>query len=306
MLATLVLRLELASAADKWTPGAVFQDCRHCPEMVVIGPGEFVMGAPVEESAREGVPNGGANERPRHRVRIANGFAMARYEITRAQFAAFVEATGRTIAPGCTVLARDRFEPHADKSWRAPGFAQGDDHPVVCVGWDDAQAYAAWLAQTSGAAYRLPSEAEWEYAARAGTQTARFWGDGRETACAFANVADRDLMAALAREPDEAQRFPCRDGHVYTAPVGRFGANAFGLSDMLGNVLEWTADCSADTHDGARDDGAPRLGAADCHHVARGGGWPNRALSVRAAWRTGGPGYTRNDHLGLRVARDLE
>jgi formylglycine-generating enzyme required for sulfatase activity len=293
-------------ASDKWTSGAVFQDCRDCPEMVVIGPGAFVMGAPVEESAREQAPDGGANERPRHDVRIAYPFALSRYEITRAQFAAFVAATERAIAPGCTVLARDRFELQADKSWRDSGFAQGPDHPVVCVGWDDARTYADWLARISGAAYRLPSEAEWEYAARAGTTTARFWGDGRELACDFANVADLDLMEALGRDPTETQRFPCRDGHAFTAPVGRYAANPFGVFDMLGNVLEWTADCYADTRDGAAGDGAPRTGPSDCPHAARGGGWPNRALSVRAAWRAGGPGYTRNDHLGIRVARDLD
>ncbi|MDX2145182.1 MAG: formylglycine-generating enzyme family protein [Rhodospirillaceae bacterium] len=276
-----------------------FKDCADCPAMVVVPAGSFVMGAGEAETAREGVPDQGNNERPVREVHIARPFAVGMHEVTLAQFKRFVAATGYAPERGCTVFIDRKFELQADKAWDNPGFRQGDDEPVLCVAWADAKAYADWLARETGQPYRLLTEAEWEYAARAGTTTARFWGDGLMQACAYANVADTDFMTWAGHPPDAPNRFPCADGFTHAAPVGSFRPNAFGLHDMLGNVLEWTADCHAPTHDAAP------VNDAACFRVAKGGGWPNRSLSVRAAWRVGGGDHVRNDHLGFRVARDM-
>jgi formylglycine-generating enzyme required for sulfatase activity len=278
---------------------ARFQDCADCPRMIVVPAGTFKMGAGIAETAREAVPANGDNERPIREVKISKPFAVGAHEITLVQFKRFVAATGYAPGRGCTVFVDRKFELQADKAWDNPGFAQRDDEPVLCVAWIDAKSYVDWLAKETGQPYRLLTESEWEYAARAGTTTARFWGDGLKEACAYANVADTDFMAFAGHLPNAPNRFPCADGFTRAAPVGSFKPNSFGLHDMLGNVLEWTADCYTPTHAGANSD-------ADCFRTAKGGGWPNRSLSVRAAWRVGGGDHVRNDHLGFRVARDVE
>jgi formylglycine-generating enzyme required for sulfatase activity len=176
-----------------------------------------------------------------------------------------------------------------DSCWRNPGFEQSYYDPVVCVSWADARAYAAWLSQITGLRYRLPSEAEWEYAARAGTATARYWGDDMAQICTYANVLEVGIQ--------------CADGHLNTAPVGTFRANAFGLFDMLGNVSEWTEDCWFPTHDGAPTDGGARSGSDCAQRVLRGGSWNADPWRVRAATRSGIAPGTRNAEIGFRVVR---
>jgi formylglycine-generating enzyme required for sulfatase activity len=212
--------------------------------------------------------------------------------VTRGQFADFVRETGYAIA-GCDIAKGADWDRRSEKSWLDPDFAQDDSHPVVCVDWHDAKAYAKWLADKTGKPYRLLTEAEWEYVARAGTATARFWGDGREPACGFANVPDRNPAA-----------FACDDGFDFTSPGGSFRPNRFGLYDTIGNVWEWVEDCFHDGYTGAPADGAAWQAEAACqYHVARGGSWnPRLASQLRAAARGRVTTTLRNSNLGFRVA----
>lgn len=271
----------------------VFRDCPECPDMVVVPAGSFTMGAPAHELGS------GDAERPRREVRITRPLAVARHEITRGQFAAFVEATGYKSEGSCRIWVGGEWQAKPGRTWRDPGFGQDDSHPAVCVSWHDARAYAAWLAMKTGKPYRLPTEAEWEYAARAGTRTSRYWGDDPDLACDYANVHDAATQKAHAFswEPHG-----CNDGYAETAPVGRFKPNAYGLHDLLGNVWEWVEDCESADYVGAPTDGSARA-AEDCdRRMFRGGGWSGPA-SVRAAGRSGNPPSYRSQLLGFRVAR---
>jgi len=283
-----------AAAPGRDATGAqVFRDCPECPEMLVIPAGSFQMGAPAKEAGS------GDSERPRHEVRIPRPLAVARYEVTRGQYAAFVKATGHAAEGSCYVWVGSEWVNQPGRNWRDPDFDQDDSHPAVCVSWQDAKAYVAWLAMKTGKPYRLLTESEWEYAARAGTRTSRYWGDDPDLACEYANVHDADTQAR--------HRFPwephaCRDGHVETAPVGRFKANGFGLHDLLGNAWEWVEDCQSVNYIGAPADGSARV-TDDCpRRVYRGGGWSGPA-SVRAATRNSNPAGYRSQLLGLRVVR---
>jgi formylglycine-generating enzyme required for sulfatase activity len=273
----------------------VFRDCPECPEMVVIPPGKFQMGAPIRESGS------GDAERPRHEVHIPEPIAVGRFEITRRQYAAFIAASHHKVEGSCFVWVSSEWVNQAGRNWRDPDYAQNDDHPAVCVSWQDAKAYVAWLSMKTGQPYRLLSEAEWEYAARAGTRTSRYWGDDPELACEFANVHDSvtQQMRRFEWEPHG-----CKDGFVETAPVGSFKPNPFGLHDMLGNVWEWVEDCQTVNYIGAPKDGSARV-ADDCvRRVYRGGGWSGPA-SVRAAVRNGNPPSYRSQLLGFRVSRPV-
>lgn len=282
-----------------------FRDCLTCAEMVWIPTGTFIMGAAAGEEEREGTPvdNRGRAE-PQRRVSIDYRFALSRTEVTRGQFAAFVHATKHETTKGCIGPGPDgRPIEHADRNWRNPGFEQTDDHPVVCVGWKDAQAYVDWLKKTTGKNYRLPSEAEWEYAARAGSPTARYWGNGREDACRYANVVDETHNAQVKPPREPAKVFPCKDGYAFTAPVGRFHPNGFGLYDMMGNAWEWVADCWNPNYVGAPVNGSV-WDKGECPlRVARGGSYGSEPRLVRSAMRNRGTFDVRADIIGFRVAR---
>jgi sulfatase modifying factor 1 len=188
-----------------------------------------------------------------------------------------------------------------NRDWRSPGFAQEDDYPVACVSWNDAKAYVDWLSKQTGHDYRLPSEAEWEFAARAGTTTARFWGDNPDSACRYANVADRTAKTRYPGWPIH----DCEDGYVHAAPTGSFKANSFGLKDMLGNLWEWTADCWNGSYEGAPSDGSARTGG-DCRwRVLRGGSWDIAPEFVRSAIRIRTTTKSRSYSAGFRPARTL-
>lgn len=286
-------------------PGAVFRDCADCPEMVVIPAGQFTMGIAPGEEEREGLATEfrGRSE-PRRTVTIKR-FAAGKLEVTRAQYRQFAEATGRG-NEGCFRWNGAEFEFEIKRGWRDPGFAQDDTHPATCISWNDASAYTQWLSQKAGKRYRLLTEAEWEYAARAGTTTARYWGDdagGGARTCEFANSADQ---AARRSVPHAAQwgSANCDDGHAFTAPAGRLRANAFGLHDMLGNVAEWTQDCWNGNYQGAPRDGSA-WNTGDCGmRAVRGGAWDDAPIGVRAAYRVGSPVTVRVYARGFRVARD--
>jgi sulfatase modifying factor 1 len=284
-----------------------------CPDMVLILHGSFQMGTTDEEIGREKVPLGWRDEeKPRHPVTIPADFYLGKHDVTVREFAAFVRATGARPAGGCSTWeagsdgesdGKYERQPKLERTWEKPGFSQTESDPVVCISYDDALAYIDWMNRETGTqAYRLPSEAEWEYAARAGTTTARFWGDSRDAACRFANVADLSLAKQIGILGPEPERyFNCSDGYVFTAPAGSFRSNPFGLFDMLGNVWQWTADCANDNHQGASAAGTVRT-TGDCWlRVLRGGSWGSSPGSVRVWGATGG----RGGDTGFRVARTL-
>ncbi len=301
VIATMAALLGLSDAA---MAAEAFKDCPDCPKMVVIPAGTFLMGSTLAETAREQVPDKIAkSERPQHQVSIKQSFALGQYAVTRGEFAAFVRNTGHDPS-GCYVEKDGNVVVDEKWNWRNPGFEQTDQHPVVCVSHDDAQLYIEWLRRKMGKSYRLPSEAEWEYAARAGTITARYWGDSRDGACNFANVADLTGAEALGWKRDSSD-FQCRDGYVYTAPVGLLRPNEFDLYDMLGNVQQWTGDCWHETYTDAPADGSAWT-TGNCERpVVRGGAWNSNPRNVRAARRNGYTPNYRFSVIGFRVARTL-
>jgi formylglycine-generating enzyme required for sulfatase activity/predicted Ser/Thr protein kinase len=280
------------SAAWLLKPGEVFRDCPTCPLMTVVPAGRFEQG--TAESA-----GGEPFEQPRHAVRIAAPFGLSVYELTVGEFAEFAEATGYD-STGCAAYEGEwNIDPAL--SWRNVGYPQTSAHPVTCVSWQDATAYAAWLSQKSGQTYRLPSASEWEYAARGGADIATPWGRNAGEACRSANVADG---AAAKRYPGWAVQ-PCDDGFVHSAPVGSFSANAFGLRDPLGNVFEWVEDCWFDDYTDAPADGSARSGGACAERELRGGSWFTQPAHVRAQYRNRfAPGY-RSNSIGIRLAREI-
>ena len=276
-------------------PGLVFRDCPDCPDMVVIPAGSFVMGSPAYEQGRDN------DEGPQHNVNVRS-FMLGKYEVTVGEFARFVNETGHRTDGGCYVWSGAKWDIDQSKNWRNPGFGQGDRHPVACVRWDDAKAYTAWLSRKTGKSYRLATEAEWEYAARAGTSTARYWGNDGNQGCGYANVADQTAKGQVPGASN-SETANCNDGHAYTAPVGSFRTNAFGLHDMIGNVWEWTEDCWNDNFSGAPTDGSSWQ-AGDCKiRVLRGGSWYSIPGLARSAGRLRGIAYIRFSFNGFRVAR---
>lgn len=281
--------------------GPSFRDCRDCPEMVVVPAGRFMMGALPGEPGRDEK----GREEPRHQVVIAHRFAVGKYEVLRDEWAQFVRATGLRNPDGCNI--HQSSVPHwptvTGLDWSNPGFPQTGRDPAVCMSWNEASAYAAWLSKRTGHRYRLLSEAEWEYAARAGTATPHFWGERPEDACLYANGSD---LTRKGRYPEWDADQPCRDGFVYTAPAGSFRPNAFGLYDMFGNVAEMTEDCRTDDYAGAPIDGSARESGNCRFRINRGDTWTSTPGNLRSAAR----GYddaalTRVVDLGFRIARDM-
>ena len=268
---------EAQTRAQAWQPipqpGAVFRDCADCPEMVVVPAGSYMMGSPASEAGRFDV------EVPVHQVTISQPFAVGVYEVTREEFGRFVRATGYSTGDRCLTGEDGKVEERSGRGWRNPGYRQGEREPVVCVSWEDAQAYMRWLSKETGELYRLLSEAEWEYVARGGTNTARYWGESEAEQCRYANGADASTGFEWA--------VSCHDGYARTAPVGIYVANAFGLHDVLGNVWEWTQDCWNASYEGAPSDGQA-WERGDCRvRVLRGGSWLNLPRFLRSALRDG-------------------
>ena len=257
--------------------GETFRDCASCPQMVVVPAGSFLMGVP--EAGRD--DHGG----PVHRVTIAQPFAVGVYEVTREEYGQFVGAAEPAVGSTCGPVSYsvlDRDENELEWNWREPGFKQTEADPVVCISWADAQAYIAWLSQETGQRYRLLSEAEWEYVARAKTRTRYHFGN--RIVASRANYG-MDWMVTL--------------------PVGRFEPNEFGLYDVHGNVAEWVQDCWNGVYVGAPSDGSAWEEGNCSQRIVRGGSWGS------------GPEYLRSDHrdyfdpvervhsIGFRIARRL-
>ena len=288
----------IAATTNTVTAGKAFKDCADCPEMLVIPAGNFQMGSPSYEAGRQ------ENEGPTHPVAINRSFALGKTHITRGQFAAFVSASGYDVGSKCYSFDGGKWEERQGRNWRDPGFPQQDSHPAVCINWNDAKAYAEWLSRKTGKSYRLPSEAEWEYAARAGTTTARYWGDSPDQACGYANVGDLTLKSQVAGVTWETHN--CSDGFAFTAPAASFKPNAFGLHDMIGNAWEWTEDCWNANYNGAPNDGSAwTTGQCSVGRVLRGGSWINSPRNARSANRLRNDSSVRGDGFGFRLARML-
>ena len=267
--------------------GERFRDCAKCPEMIVVPAGSFLMGSRESEGGRA------ANEGRWDRSPVKWPFALGVYEVTVAEYSRFVAETGYSAPGSCWRL----FEEGSAPGWRSPGFDQNGRHPVVCVSWHDARAYAAWLSRETGKEYRLPSESEWEYAARAGTAMVRYW-DEKSDYCRYANGED----ASMQERYTDLSGASCRDGYVYTAPVGSFVPNGWGLHDMLGNVMEWTGDCYG--VGGILVDGRTWEYANCSRAILRGGSWDARPREFDTRWsRRGGSIGGRTNLNGFRVAR---
>ena len=263
----------------------------------MVPPGTYVVGSPSYEEGRE------EDEGPRHRVVIATAFAVGTTEVTRGEYARFVRETGHYGEGSCRTFEAGKWDERSGRDWRDAGYPQTDRHPAVCVNWDDAQRYVAWLSRRTGEEYRLLSESEWEYVARARTHTARHWGESTRFQCRFANGADEALTT---RYQDWEGEIPsCSDGHVHTSPTKRFAKNAFGLFDVLGNVWEWTADCGNKSYDRAPADGRDWKRGDCSRRVLRGGSWGSAPSSIRSANRLLNKAGVRNSNVGFRVARAL-
>ena len=278
--------LELLNQAERLAAQGIFRDCPGCPAMVETPPGSFMMGSPATERGRDD------DEGPRHRVTIASPFAVGVYEVTFGEWDACVAGGG------CQDVG--------DEGW-----GRGT-RSVINVSWEDAQGYVRWVSRETGQRYRLLTEAEWEYVARAGTETSRYWGESESVQCRYANGSDvsraqsireRQLLRGDSTRGDADVR--CEDGFSWTAPVGLYEPNAFGLYDVLGNVWEWTEDCWNETYTGAPVDGrAWRSG--DCsRRVLRGGSWGDAPVNLRSAYRLGSPAGLRYSLIGFRLARTI-
>ena len=276
-------------------PGTLLRDCTGCPEMVVVSKGEFAQGATGNAAEKD--------ELPRHKVSIGADFAVGRLEVTIAQFREFVNASGYTFG-GDAACGPRRKGATSDRSWKDPGFVQRDDEPVVCVNWFDATAYAAWLTKVTGHHYRLLSESEWEYAARAGNDGLVPWGDDPAKACDYANIGDASYVARTGSKLAAAK---CDDQSAFTAAGSpELRKNAFGLHDMLGNAAEWTADCASADYTNAPANGSA-VDSATCQaRVYRGGAFNYPVSEVRYSRREMLPPGERKPFIGLRVARDLD
>ena len=305
-------------------------------KLTLVPSGEFMMGSgePAETVAAYFNKTYGlddkasffADEYPQHRVRITKPFYLGTYQVTRGQFRQFVKDTGYITGAekGEQLRAEDsnpdgnhrvfkQEKPGADGwdpekknlvfnakySWQNAGFAQTDEHPVLCVSWNDAVAFCKWLSDKEGKIYRLPTEAEWEYACRAGTKTRYYSGDDPETLASVANVADANYRAKF---PDHAGTIKGSDGCVFTAPVGQFKPNVFGLYDMHGNVWQWCSDWHGDDYYGKSPRDDPTGADTGDFRVVRGGSWHDGPTGARSAARFWFTPVHRSAVVGFRVA----
>jgi formylglycine-generating enzyme required for sulfatase activity len=256
-------------------------DGAEFPQMIVVPAGEYTMGSPASEPGRQ------ANESPRHRVRIGYSFAVGKYSVTVGEYARFVADTHHDGGEACFTIEHGEYRLRGARDWRHVGYRQTSAHPVGCVNWYDAQAYVAWLSKQTGHSYRLLSEAEYEYANRAGSTTAQWWGEDIGT--------NRTVCKGCGSALDNRQ----------LAPAGSFAPNAFGLYDTTGNSWSWLSDCWNANYEGAPADGSS-FATGDCDlHVMRGGAVHSPAQELRSASRSRHWFSLRNIPVGFRVARTL-
>lgn len=310
-----------------------FSDCDVCPEIVILPSGSFHMGSDADDMVEQypinamrgiaGMPDfdpgkpfvegglgGGPEETPRHEVRFVAGFGIGRHEVTVAQYRAFLDDSGHAQTPGCFTFEHDpdatdqadQYRMRDDRSFLSPGYTQSDEHPAVCVSRADAESYVAWLSSRTARSYRLPTEAEWEYAARSGSTGAYFFGSDPTQLCDYANFAD-------SGSPFAQGLLACDDGYPSTpAPVGSFKPNAFGLHDMHGNVFEPVLDCWHGTYDGAPADGTAWGKACSSENIVlRSYSFESFYPLVRSASRcAAGEHLGKSNMAGFRVALSLD
>ena len=300
--------LAIAERAEAQTVkvGQTFRDCLDCPEMVVLPAGNFLMGLSDVEAKRDTQQeplldkilnqwHWTKSAMPQHPVKIQKPFGLGKYPVTRGEFAVFAREMGFSTDQPCQVPTHNKLRFSAEAGWRRPGYDQSDRDPVVCVSWDEAHAYVAWLnvklargnAATPDRPYRLPSEAEWEYAARAGTQTTRWWGDA---------IGSNKAVCNHCGSPWDNQQ---------PAPIGSYGSNDFGLGDMLGNVWQWTEDCWNGNYAGAPENGSAWQTGNCAQKVLRGGGWLSDPAALTSASRAPAVEGLRANFDGFRVAKEL-
>ncbi|NRB71451.1 MAG: formylglycine-generating enzyme family protein, partial [Xanthomonadales bacterium] len=291
-------------------PGQILRDpfesgAGTAPAVVVISSGSFLMGSPSDDSDRSD------NESPMHRVTFERGFALGLREVTVGEFAAFVAATGyRTEAElvGNGSVWDDELGQLAERegvTWRMDykGEEAADELPVLHLSWADAAAYTAWLAEATGLPYRLPSEAEFEYALRAGTRSTHWWGENRPDELVENLAGDQDESVSGRNFNTAFRRY--NDGHFGPAPVGSYQTNAFGLFDMAGNVSEWMQDCWHSSYARAPADGSAWVNPGCSRRVVRGGYWASAPRQNRSASRLSAPADLTTPQVGFRIARDL-
>uniref|UniRef100_UPI003F4931BF formylglycine-generating enzyme family protein n=1 Tax=Cupriavidus necator TaxID=106590 RepID=UPI003F4931BF len=297
-------------------------------KFVLVPSGEFMMGSSESpDSLAKAYPQYAkerlqalADEAPVHRVRITRPFYLGQYEVTVGQFRRFLEASGyrpesevdgtggygynpnydpRTSARG------DTFEGRSPRySWKNPGFPQGDDHPVVNVTWNDAVAMSKWLSEKEGRTYRLPTEAEWEYACRAGTRTRYHSGEDPQSLLKVANTFDSDT----ARNWPKGISFALagHDGFAFTAPVGSFAPNALRIYDMHGNAWEWVADWYGESYYSESPVDDPKGPESGSVRVRRGGSWHTWSFYARSSYRNWNTPQTRYPLVGIRLVREAD
>jgi formylglycine-generating enzyme required for sulfatase activity len=278
LLFCLAAAASLQASEKPKTPGTAFKDCENCPEMLVLPAGSFVMGTPEDELGRQ------PDEGPQRTVTFAKPFAISRYQVTAAELDAYIKQSGVVIKNG-----DERPGRWCEAS--KPSYEQSPRQPAVCVDYHEVQAYTQWLSEKTGKTYRMLSEAEREYAARAGS-TGSF-------PFPFDEQGDYQISK-------HANTYGPKDGYTYSAPVGNYPANAFGVYDMHGNVYEWVADCWHDSYTGAPVDGSAWIDDAQCELVQiRGNDWGEPPIFSRSGNRNNAYKSTRGDWIGFRVAREL-
>jgi formylglycine-generating enzyme required for sulfatase activity len=277
-----------------------FRECADCPEMVVVPSGKYTMGSPNDEAERTD------NEGPRHSVEIPQRFAVSKFKVTRDEFDKFVKETGYSTGDRCLTLEDSKAEVRSGRSFREPGFTQDGTHPVVCLSWDDAQAYVAWLSRKTGRLYRLLTESEWEYVARAGKTTPFWWGSS-------ITPDDANYKADVTYGRDGTKG----EFRRATVPATNYKANPWGFYQVAGNAFEWVEDCWNDSYDKPAKNGirlaenwADRsdedVHAGGCsRRVRRGGSWSNPPRFLRAGFREWKEPKYRASNTSLRVARTL-
>ena len=292
IMTTVIASSAIAQNDSEILPGERWRDCEGCPELIALPAGVFSMGSPDTEENRY------EREGPVHEVTISTQFAISVYEVTRSEYARFVQATNyEPDGRPCSVNVGLDWRESPDQDWRELGFPQTGRHPAVCISWNDAAAYVSWLSEHSKIEYRLPSAAEWEYAARAGTDTPWYWGTGSDVQCQYANGADVSSGFPWGTQ--------CDDGNATTSLVGSYRPNAFGMHDMLGNAWEWVQDCYQPNYAGAPVDGSAWEPEECSGRVMRGASWASTPKYLRVAHRAGEAADFRSDYTGFRVARSM-
>lgn len=288
-----------AYSASTQGPGDAFADRlidgSAAPEMVIIPAGEFQMGSPLAERGRD------PGEGPQKTISISRPFAVGKFEVTVAEFEKFVDATDYDAGDQCKTYRNDTWSLQDGRDFQNPGFSQTSQHPATCISWPAAIAYTDWLSEQTGETYRLLSEAEWEYVARAGSERAYPFGDDASAGCTFMNGSDESSPYGGG----SSMAMSCDDGASYAARVGSYAPNRFGLHDLHGNVWEWTADAWNASISGIYGNGTARETGESFDRVVRGGSWFTFDFWLRSASRHKFAPEDRINDVGFRVARDL-